>query len=419
MELFKVLTIQESRTIITEHLSGVKRTVTVPLLKALGKKLAKDAVSKENIPGFDRSTMDGFAVRARDTYGASEGLPAYLDVDGEILMGQDAGSELKTGYCRKIPTGGMLPPGADAVVMLEYTEELDDKTIGVTRPVAPGENVVLKGEDVSPGAVVFRAGHIIRPQDLGLLAAMGITEVEITVPMQVGIISTGDEVVSPEQKTGPGQVRDINSYTLYGQVVVNGGEPKIYGVVRDDFKVLREIMQIVLAENDMVLISGGSSVGTRDVATDVISSLGEPGVLFHGVSVRPGKPTIGAVVDGKPVFGLPGHPVSAMVIFDLLAAPLVRTGGYSENSIGDFPLRAKITRNLRSAAGREDYIRVQLKLKDGELIAEPVLGKSGLITTMVNADGLARIPLNSEGVEAGDVVAVKLFEMTVLGVEGQ
>ena len=414
MELFKVLTVPAARSLIIRHFTGGQKKVTVPLLKALGQRLALDAVAAEPIPGFDRSTMDGFAVRAKDTYGASEGLPAYLDIDGEVLMGQDAGSELKSGYCRRIPTGGMLPSGADAVVMLEFTEELDYKTIGVIRPAAHGENVVLTADDVSPGTVVFQAGAVIRPQDLGMLAAMGVYEVDVVIPLKVGIISTGDEVVPPNQKTGPGQVRDINSYALYGQVLVNGGEPCMYGIVKDDFNALREVMQKALVENDLVLISGGSSVGTRDVAAGVIASLGEPGVLFHGISVSPGKPTVGAAVGGKPILGLPGHPVSAMVIFDLLAAPLVRLGGYSEEGSdfrGDFHVWAKIGRNLRSAAGREDYVRVQLKLKDGELWAEPVLGKSGLIATMVKADGLARIPLSSEGVEIGQKVAVKLFEM--------
>ena len=348
MELFKVLTVPEARNIIMQHFTGGQRKVTVPLLKSLGQRLATAAVAPESIPGFDRSTMDGFAVRAKDTYGASEGLPAYLDIDGEVLMGRDAGSELKPGHCRKIPTGGMLPSGANAVVMVEYTEELDYKTMGVTRPVAPGENVVLTGEDVSPGTLVFQAGAVIRSQDLGM----------------------------------------------------------------NDFNALREVMQKALAENDLVLLSGGSSVGTRDVAAGVIASLGEPGVLFHGISVSPGKPTIGAAVAGKPVLGLPGHPVSAMVIFDLLAAPLVRLGSYAiegSDFSGDFPVRAKISRNFRSAAGREDYVRIQLKLIDGELWAEPVLGKSGLISTMVKADGLARIPLYSEGVEIGEKVAVKLF----------
>ena len=412
MELFKVLTVPEARNIIIQHFTGGQRKMTVPLLKSLGQRLAVAVVAAESIPGFDRSTMDGFAVRAKDTYGSSEGLPAYLDIDGEVLMGRDAGTELKSGHCRKIPTGGMLPPGADAVVMVEYTEVLDYKTIGVIRPVAPGENTVLTGEDVSPGNVVFQAGKVIRPQDLGMLAAMGISEVGVAVPLKVGIISTGDEVVPPEQKAGPGQVRDINSYALYGQVLVNGGEPCLYGIVKDDFNALREVMQKALAENDLVLLSGGSSVGTRDVAAGVIASLGEPGVLFHGISVSPGKPTVGASVSGKPVLGLPGHPVSAMVIFDLLAAPLVRLGGYAikgSNFIDDFSVRARISRNFRSAAGREDYVRVQLKLKDGELWAEPVLGKSGLISTMVKADGLARIPLYNEGVETGEKVAVKLF----------
>jgi len=303
----------------------------------------------------------------------------------------------------------MLPAGADAVVMVEHTEELDEKTIGVTRPVAPGENVVRRGEDVPAGSVVLPAGHRLRPQDLGILAAAGVVAVEVRRPLKVGIISTGDEVVSPEEKPAPGQVRDINSYTLYGAVAGCGGEPRLYGIVRDDFQRLQERLARALAENDMVLLSGGSSVGTRDVAARVIDSLGRPGVLFHGISLKPGKPSVGAVVNGKPVFGLPGHPASALVIFELLVAPLISSYTYPREKFREFPLKARITRNLRSAAGREDFVRVKLHLQDGELHAEPVLGKSGLITTMVRADGLARIPAGKEGVEAGEWVEVKLF----------
>ena len=255
---------------------------------------------------------------------------------------------------------------------------------------------------------VLAAGHVLRPQDLGLLAAVGVTRVEVVQQTKVAIISTGDEVVPPDRMPGPGEVRDINSYALYGQVLVAGGEPRLYGIVRDEFDVLLEQVQRALTQCQMVLISGGSSVGTRDVAARVMDSLGSPGVLFHGISIKPGKPTIGAVVDSCPVFGLPGHPVSAMVVFELLVAPLIRDGQYRENHL-EFPVRATITRSLRSATGREDYIRVRLLPGETGLLAEPVLGKSGLIATMARAHGLAYIPAEKEGVEAGEQVTVKMF----------
>jgi len=408
-ELFQARTVAEAREILAGHLSAGQKVQRVPLLESLGFRLASGVKAGDDVPGFDRSTMDGFAVRARDTFGASESLPAYLDVTGEVYMGRDAGGTVETGQAWKIPTGGMLPPGADAVVMVEYTESLDENTIGVTRPVGPGENVVRRGEDVARGEVVLPAGHIIRPQDLGMLSAVGVHAVDVMTPVRVGIVSTGDEVVPVDAVPGPGQVRDINSYALYGQVKACGGEPVLYGIVRDDFGALKDRMETAVSECDMVLLSGGSSVGTRDVASKVIESLGSPGVLFHGISIKPGKPTVGAVVNNRPVFGLPGHPVSAMVVFELLAAPLVRYGEYRQNP-PEFAVRAKITRNMRSSAGREDYIRVKLREDDwGELLADPILGKSGLIATMVKARGLAKIPADKEGVEAGEYVRVRLF----------
>jgi len=411
-ELFKALTVREARETLAAHFAGAGRSEKVLLPEGLGRVLAAAARAVDDVPGFDRSTMDGYAVRARDTYGAAESLPAYLEVAGEVLMGQRPERDVKAGQALRIATGGMLPPGADAVVMVEYTENLDGRTIGVTRPVAPGENVVKRGEDISAGAMALPAGRRIRPQDLGLLAAVGVTAVEVAAPLRVGIISTGDELVAPAEAPAPGQVRDINSYALFGAVAACGGTPRLYGIVRDDYETMKGVLEQALAENDLALLSGGSSVGVRDVAARVIEAMGRPGILFHGIAVKPGKPTVGAVVNGKPVFGLPGHPASAMVVFDLLVAPLLRQGGYTggaREGLPEFPIRAVFTRNLRSAAGREDFIRIRLSLKEGKLYAEPVLGKSGLISTMVRADGLARIASGKEGIEAGEEVEVKLF----------
>lgn len=409
MELFNVLTVQQARETLTAHLPARAKEEIVPLLKGLNRILARDITARDDVPGFDRSTMDGYALRARDTFGATESLPAYVDVTGEVMMGQEAAGPVGPGQAWVIPTGGMLPPGADAVVMVEYTEELDQHTIGVTKPVAPGDHLVRRGEDVAAGSVVLTAGHCLRPQDLGLLAAVGITRVPVLEPLKVGILSTGNELIEPEHPATPGKVRDINSYTLYGQVLEAGGLPTLYGIIEDHFETLRSAMVKALAENDMVLISGGSSVGARDVTANVIETLGSPGVLFHGIAIKPGKPSIGAVVEGKTVFGLPGHPVSAMVVFDLLARPIIESAGPAQPRRA-FPLRAAITRNIHSATGREDFLRVTLRRQeDGTVVADPVLGKSGLISTMVKADGVAHIPLTKEGVEAGELVDVWLF----------
>lgn len=409
MELFNVLTVQQARSTLNQHLRNEVKEETVSLLNALGRVLSRDITALEDVPGFHRSTMDGYAVRARDTFGATESLPAYVNVTGEVHMGQEAIGTVGPGQAWAIPTGGMLPHGADAVVMVEYTEELDELTIGITRPAAPGDNVVKQGEDVTAGAVVLKAGHRLRPQDLGLLAAVGVNQVSVVQPLSVGIISTGNELVEPGQVVPLGKVRDINSYTLYGQVIEAGGIPSLYGIAEDDFDSLKNIMERALRENDMVLVSGGSSVGARDVTAKVIETLGQPGVLFHGIAIKPGKPTIGSVVEGKPIFGLPGHPVSAMVVFDLLTRPIIEAAGVGVSKTV-FPLRAAITRNIRSATGRDDFIRVELRrLEDGSIVADPVLGKSGLITTMVKARGVAHLPLYKEGVEAGEVVDVWLF----------
>ncbi len=409
-ELFQARTVQDARELLREHIKTDYQVEQVPLLEAMGRRLAQDLTALDAVPGFARSTVDGFALRARDTFGATESLPAYLDVTGEVLMGQDAAATgvVGVGQAWRMPTGGMLPPGADAVVMVEYTEDLDELTIGVTRPVSPGENIVFAGEDINAGAGVLSRGHILRPQDLGLLGAVGVPSVPVLVPAKVGIISTGDELVETWEQPGPGQVRDINSYALYGQTVAAGAQPHIYGIVRDNFNLLLDRLKQALAECDMVLLSGGSSIGTRDVAARALDTLGSPGVLFHGISIKPGKPTVGAVVEGKPVFGLPGHPVSAMVVFDLLVTPLLRYGVYLEDPL-EFPVRARLTRNMRSASGREDYLRVRLYQDNGALVADPVLGKSGLISTMVRATGLARIASEKEGVEAGEYIEVKLF----------
>ncbi len=407
-ELFQARTVREARRLLAAHLGMKQEVEKIPLLEAQGRHLAGDVAAPEDVPGFDRSTMDGFAVRARDTFGASESRPAYLDVAGEVFMGRQPGGAVSVGQAWRIPTGGMIPPGADAVVMKEHTKELDFGTTGVYKPVAPGENLVRAGEDVAAGTIVLSRGQVIRPQELGLLAAAGITQVPVAKRPKVGIISTGDELVEPGVKPGPGQVRDINSYVLYGLAAAAGGDPVLYGIARDEFNALLEMMRKAVAECQLVLLSGGSSVGARDVAAGVLGALGPPGVLFHGVSIKPGKSTVGAVVEGKPVFGLPGHPVSAAVVFELFIAPLLKHGGYPEDPL-DFPVRARIKGNVQSAAGREDYIPVRLDREGGEITAEPVPGEPGLISTIARAGGLARIPAEKEAVEAGEQVDVKLL----------
>jgi molybdopterin molybdotransferase len=408
-ELFNVLTPSDAYATLEAHLPRHVRVERVSTGEALGRVLAEDLRSPADLPSFRRSTMDGFAVRASDTYGASESLPAYLNVRGEVWMGRRPELSVLIGDAARIATGGMLPDGADAVVIVENTQDVDSATIEVVKPVAPGENVIQVGEDVAVDAPLLPRGHVLRPQDLGGLLALGITDVPVAARVRVAILGSGDEVVPPDREPGPGQIRDINSYTLAALVRRAGHEPLVLGVVPDVYAELQTAARHALAQADVVIISAGSSVSTRDMTAQVIASLGQPGVLVHGVSLKPGKPTILAVANGKPVFGLPGNPVSCMVTFDLFVAPaLYRMSGCAQRPATQ-TLVARLGKNVASAPGREDYVQVRLERRDAEVWAEPVFGKSNLIYTLVRSDGLIKVDLDKGGVSQGELVEVRLF----------
>ncbi|MDR7434979.1 MAG: molybdopterin molybdotransferase MoeA [Armatimonadota bacterium] len=380
----------------------------LPLEAALGRVVAMDITVRCDLPAFFKSTVDGYAVRAADTFGASEGLPAYLSVVGEVLIGHPPAFKVGPGEAAWIPTGGMLPEGADAVVMVEHTEPLDERTIEVKKPIGPGENVIRPGEDFPEGAVAIEKGRKLTPQDIGLLAALGVTEVPVVIPPKVAILSTGDEVVPPHVDPGPAQVRDINSYTLGAMVREEGGIPVPYGIVPDLYDPLLDALRQAVEECDLILVSGGSSVGPRDLVAQAIHALGEPGVVVHGVSMKPGKPTLLAIADGVPVVGLPGHPTTVMIVFHVFVREILwKLLGL--RSRPRLPVVAKMGRRIASAPGREDYLRVMLEERGGELWAIPLLGKSGLISTMVKADGLVRVPLEREGLEVGEPVEVWIW----------
>ena len=383
----------------------------LPLTAAWQRVLAEPLIAQADVPEFARSTMDGYAVRARDTFGAGPGNPAWLAISGEVAMGEEARVPLAPGQVMRIATGGMLPPGADAVVMLEYAQELADQTLEVYRSVAPGENMVQRGEDVLVGTTLLPAGRRLRPQDLGLLAALGVPEVMVRRRPRVAIIGTGDEIVPVEAPLRPGQMRDANAFALGAQVAAMGGETIHLGLVPDRLEPLVEKMTQALQSADLVLLSGGSSVGSRDLAVAAIQSFPEAAILVHGVAISPGKPTIFAKIKNKPLFGLPGHPVSAMIIMEVLVRPLVDRllGNAAPYQSWGRTIQATLSRNLASTPGREDFIRVHLRSEGEILWADPVLGKSGLISTMVKAQGLLRLPLNSEGLEKGEPVEVLLF----------
>ena len=379
----------------------------LPLDQALGRISAENLPAPHNLPEFSRSTMDGYAVRADSTFGASESNPAFLTVNHTVAMGESPTFTIGPGEACRISTGGMLPNGSDSVVMIEHTEALDRTTIEIYRSVAPGQHVVEEGEDFSKDAIVLQKGQQLRSQEIGLLAAFGIETLAVYRRPIVGILSTGDEIVPIDRHPQPGQIRDINSYTLAGQVAAGGGIPVAHGIVADDRDLLYDLCGRALDCSDMLLISGGSSVGTRDYTIEILSALPASKILVHGISIRPGKPTILARTQNKAVWGLPGHVTSAMVVFDAVVRPfLEHMAGRRPRTRRRLAVPARLNRNLASAQGRTDFVRVRLITKDDGIWAEPVLGKSGLINTMVLADGLVEIDKNTEGLDKGTIVTV-------------
>lgn len=385
----------------------------IETVQALGRVTVSPILAPHPLPAFPRSTVDGFAVRAADTYGASESLPAYLQVAGEVAMGEAPDFSLSPAWCALIHTGGMLPAGADAVVMVEHTQSVSPEEVEILRAVAVGENVLKVGEDVAAGQEVIPAGVRLRPAEIGGLMALGLTRVQVSKKPRVGIISSGDEIVSPEVEIRPGQVRDVNSYTLSTLVEQAGGMPVRFGIVPDRAAELREAARQALSACDLLVITAGSSASARDLTAEVINSLGEPGVLVHGVEVRPGKPTIlaacGRGEQAKAVIGLPGNPVSALVIAGLFVVPIVERLLGLRHPRPRPQVRARLSLNLPSQAGREDWVPVRLVASQGGYLAEPVFGKSNLIFTLARADGLICIPPAATGLSAGESVDVFLL----------
>ncbi len=408
----EALKVEDALRLLLKQDLKAGRIESVPIEDAYGRVLAEEIISPEDLPGFARSTMDGYAVASADTFGASDTVPVYLAVKGQVLMGQKPKIDLRRGETVQIPTGGMLPAGADAVVMFEYTNRIDETMVEMTKAVSPGENVILADEDVKKGQPVLQPGHRLRPQDIGALAGLGILDVDLFKIPVVAIIGTGDEILPPGKPLSPGTVRDINSYNLAGLIRGRNALPVKKGIIKDELETLRAVVRDAVADSDMVLITGGSSVGTKDFTSRVIDEIGNPGILFHGVAMKPGKPLIGGIVDGVPIFGLPGHPAAITVSFETFVEPLL-TLMSGEKTPPHIPskktVRALFGRNLASSAGREDHVRVAVEERDGALWAVPVLGKSGLIRTLVKAEGIVVIPMNKSGLYEGEEVEVRLF----------
>ncbi|HML31216.1 molybdopterin molybdotransferase MoeA [Sporomusa sphaeroides] len=410
MEFFDCISLAKAQTLIDNVLPECTTAVEeTELIEALGRIVAEDIAAADHLPPFNRSTVDGYAVLSRDTFSAGEGAPVMLDIIGEVFMGQSADYTIVSGQAVIVPTGGMLPAGADGVVMLEHAEQSDQETLLVVKPIAPGENMVAKGEDIKPGTVFVAAGTRLTAAEIGALAACGIARVKVRRRLTVGIISTGDEVVDVIAVPENGQVRDINSYTLAAMLTAADCQVTRYGITKDDYAELLAAIGKAAGENQLVLVSGGSSVGARDHTVQVIEELGRNKVIFHGLAVRPGKPTIFGLIDRVPVFGLPGHPVAAMTICQMVVMPLVSRLQGSGACKAGWKIPARLTRNCASAPGRDDFLRVKLIWQAGEYRAEPVLGKSGLISVMTQADGVVHVPADSSGLYAGDVVLVEVM----------
>ena len=400
--MLNVVTREEAVRIILEKIPEAAEAETVGLPDALGKVVAEDILSPEDLPAYARSTVDGYAVHAADTSGCSEALPALVTYAGKVLMGEDEKRVLPKASCMQVPTGGQVPEGADAVVMVEHSEDLGDQFRYMLKPVAPGENVNAKGDDIALGEVAVPKGTLIEPRHTAVLAALGISELKVRKPLTVGILSPGDELVDYTETPKGTEIRNINSVTLAAAVEALGCRAKQYPIVPDEEDALREAIDIVRRECDFLIISGGSSVGERDNVNRVLASFGE--VYFHGVALKPGKPTMFAMLDGDvPAFGLPGHPAAAFYTFHLFAKPAIlkRRGAIAVPRY----VEAELSQKVPSNHGREEILGVALE--DGKAV--PLPAKSGVVSVLSRADGTITIPRDLEGLERGAKVKVLLF----------
>ena len=410
MKLPKVDTVKDARSKLMECCARtMMRTEMRCLLDAAGCILAEDIYSKENIPPYRRSIMDGYAVRSKDLGAAGDMIPTMLKVKGEVLLGNDSSDlTVESGCCVYVPTGGYVPDGADSVVMVEFCEPFGSGMLAVSKPASPGENVVQVGEDVAAGAMLLPKGRKLRPQDLGVLAACGITEIPVFVPWRVTVISTGDELVSPAQTPGPGQIRDINTYTIASRSTAEGFHVIRTLSVKDERDDLAAVLADAKNDSDLVVLSGGSSQGKKDMTADLIDAAADHGVLTHGIAAKPGKPTItGFDEESRTLFiGLPGHPAAALMVYEQILISLWRCLTCCEK---ERTLKAKVNVNVPSAPGRMTFQLVKL-IEDDELQAVPVFARSGMISPVSEADGYFVMTENQEGIRPGDTVNVHLWK---------
>ncbi len=413
MKLLKVDLLEEALEKLKNAMKNKKIDIKeITVSESFEKVLAEDVFSAEDVPHFNRSIMDGYAVHAEDTAGAGESMPTFLDVVGEVEMGKYADFSIKNGECAYVPTGGMLPDGADSVCMVEYCEHFDETRIAVYSAVSYGRNMVFAGDDVKKDSLVLKRGRKITPADMGLLSAIGVTKIKVYKPFKIFIFSTGDEIISPSEKPSFGEMRDVNTYGLIGEAKEFGFEVMGFEIVKDNEEVLKEKIKSVMENCDFVVVSGGSSQGKKDATSSIIDSLTSTGVLTHGIAVKPGKPTI--IGFDEPtncaLIGLPGHPVAAMILFRLVV------GGMWESLTGNDDKKPSVFgtmgANIGAAAGRKTFQLVTVdydKLDNSLPLVMPVLGESGLISTMSKADGYIVLDVNDEGINKGERAEVFLL----------
>ena len=409
MKFLTVDTLEIAREKLLQHaFPTLTETVQVPLEWAAGRVLAVDIYSSEAIPDFRRSTVDGYAVKYVDTQGAGESIPVFLDIIEEIAIGSPAQKEIMSGQCAYVPTGGMVPDGADAMVMIEYTELLDSTMVAVYEAVSSGRGVVQVGEDARQEELLLTRGTMLTPKEIGVLASLGMAEITVYRPWNVTIISTGDELCRPGEEKGKCQIYDVNRYTV-GVQAKHAGMDVVRGLtLKDEEAGLEQALRTAMAESDLVVLSGGSSQGKKDMTADLIEKVGNPGVWTHGIALKPGKPTIiGSDDETKTLFiGLPGHPVAAMMVFELLILWLQRQlQGQPEAN----PIPAKLESNIPAAAGRATCQMVKLLSVEDGYLARPIYGKSGLMSSLTQADGYVMLPVNQEGLQTGTTVYVNLL----------
>lgn len=407
--MFKVKSVAETKQLIFEKMNDYNLGFEeIDYYQSIKRILAEDIIASENVPHFNRSTVDGYAVKSSDLVGAGESFPGVLTLLGEVEMGKSCELTINDGEAIYVPTGGFLPNGADCVVMIENTEKMADDEVFIYYSPAVKENILFAGDDVKINTPVLKKGQQVRPQDIGVLSSLGITKVKVIKQIKVTVISTGDEIISPEETPKLGQVRDINSYTIsslaenMGMVVID----KM--VINDSNSVLLNKVSEAIDNSDLTILSGGSSVGVKDYTATILNQLEENSVFVHGIAVKPGKPTLLAKVRGKLVFGLPGQPASALMIFKIFIDDII-------NALMKLEVREKpyneaiLTRNVQTKPGRETYQMVKVYNKDGKIFAEPVLGKSGMITLLSQANGYIVIPTNIEGLTSGSTAKVYML----------